>query len=116
MSRAQWRHDDTGESARQFHLNVRRFALNRTGRGGRRQNSIRADHLRREGPFHVRVVGLLGLAPSQAPQSAHREDDGEERGHAEREECPDEEETPAAGGPEADSCPSHVRVKTEALV
>src|SRR2546421_6251249 len=59
-------------------------------------------------PFCVRVVGLLGLAPSQAPQSAHREDDGEERGHAEREECPNEEETAAAGGPEADLRPSHV--------
>ena len=47
MIRAQWRHDDTGRSTRQFHLNVRRFALNRTGRGGRRQNSIRADHVRR---------------------------------------------------------------------
>ena len=61
-----------------------------------------------DGPFHVRAVGLPGLAPSQAPQSAHREDDGEERGHAEREECPDEEETTAAGGPEADPRPSHV--------
>lgn len=40
------------------------------------------------------IFGLLGLAPSQAPQTAHREDDGEERGHAHREECPDEEETP----------------------
>ena len=30
--------------------------------------------------------------PSQAPQSAHAEDDGDERGHAECEERPDEEE------------------------
>jgi len=28
------------------------------------------------------------------PQSAPRENDGEERGHAEREECPDKEEGP----------------------
>ena len=40
------------------------------------------------------VVGLTGPAPWQAPQSARREDDGEERGHADREECPDEEEMP----------------------
>jgi hypothetical protein len=32
---------------------------------------------------------------SEAPQSARREDDGEERGHAEREERPDEEEASA---------------------
>lgn len=54
------------------------------------------------------LVPLPGLAPSQAPQSACREDDGEERGHAECYERPDEEETPAADGPEADSRPSHV--------
>src|SRR5436309_107502 len=29
------------------------------------------------GPFHVRVVGLPWLAPSQTPQSARREDEGE---------------------------------------
>jgi hypothetical protein len=34
---------------------------------------------------------LLGLAPLQAPQSARLEDEGENRGHAEREECPDGE-------------------------
>ena len=60
----------------------------------------------KRGIAHLHASGLLGLAPSQAPQSAHREYDGEERGHGEREECPDEEETPAAGGPEADSRPS----------
>ena len=67
------------------------------------------DHLRRA--MGLSMFGFFALsrpAPWQAPQSAHREDDGEERGHAEREECPDEEETPAAGGPEADSRPSHV--------
>jgi hypothetical protein len=55
------------------------------------------------------MFGFFALsrpAPLQAPQSAHREDDREERGHAHREECPDEEETPAALGPEADSRPS----------
>ncbi len=31
--------------------------------------------------FHVRVVELTGPAPWHAPQSAHREDDGEARGH-----------------------------------
>src|SRR5712664_4660212 len=30
-----------------------------------------------DGPFHVRVVGLPGLAPSQTPQSPRREDEGE---------------------------------------
>src|ERR1700675_2469641 len=48
------------------------------------------------GPFHVRVVGLPWLAPSQTPQSARREDEGEAPEPAERPECPDEEE--AAGG------------------
>src|SRR5882672_10982625 len=28
-------------------------------------------------PFHVRVVGLAWLGPSQTPQSARREDEGE---------------------------------------
>src|SRR5262249_19790972 len=45
-----------------------------------------------DGPFHVRVIGLPALARLRAPQSAHREDDGEERGNAERDERPDEEE------------------------
>src|SRR2546427_10262480 len=36
---------------------VRRFALNGTGRGGRRQNPIRADHLRRA--TGLSVFGLL---------------------------------------------------------
>jgi hypothetical protein len=48
------------------------------------------------GPFHVRVVGLPWLGPSQTPQSARREDEGEAPEPAERPECPDEEE--AAGG------------------
>src|SRR6266853_2632532 len=51
--------------------------------------------------------GLPRLARSQAPQPAHREDDGENCGHGEREECPDEEE--GAGGPAlAESNPRHV--------
>ena len=37
------------------------------------------------------------------PQSAHTEDDGEERGHAEREQCPDEEEASAGLGDRADA-------------
>src|SRR2546429_2891132 len=41
-------------------------------------------------PFHVRVVGLPWLAPSQTPQSARREDEGEAPEPAERPECPDE--------------------------
>jgi len=42
-------------------------------------------------------------------QSAHREDDREERGHAEREECPDKEEGSAGlGDGSADSRPLHV--------
>ena len=32
-----------------------------------------------------RALTLIRTCPSQAPQSAHREDDGEERGHAEQE-------------------------------
>src|SRR6185295_12696868 len=51
---------------------------------------------------------LAGPAPGQAPQAAHREDDGEERGHAHREECPNEEQAVTAVGPEADSHASHV--------
>jgi len=51
------------------------------------------------------------LAPSQAPQSAHREDDGEEPGHADRDQYPDEEEVSAGIGEaagDADALPPHV--------
>jgi hypothetical protein len=48
--------------------------------------------------FHVRVVRLPGLAPLQGPQSVRREDDGEERSHAECDERPDEEEGSAGLG------------------
>jgi hypothetical protein len=48
--------------------------------------------------FPRSVVGLSGLAPFQGPQSARREGDGEKRGHAEREERPDEEESSAGLG------------------
>ena len=53
---------------------------------------------------------LRGGPPWQMlPQSARREDDGEERGHAEREECPDKEEGSAGlGDRSADSRPLHV--------
>ena len=57
------------------------------------------------------MVGLSGPAPWQAPQSARREDDGEERGHAERDERPDEEEASAGIGDaagDADTLPLHV--------
>ena len=77
------------------------FALNRTGRGGRWQNPIRADHLRR-------ATGLL-----QAPQSARREDDGEEPEPADRKQRPDEEEVSAGIGEpagDADALPAHVDV------
>ena len=49
-------------------------------------------------------------AASQAPQSAHGEDYGEERGHAERDERPHEEERSAGVGDPAagKSCPPHV--------
>jgi hypothetical protein len=52
---------------------------------------------------------LLRSCPSQAPQSAHREDDGHERGHAERDDRPDEEEGSAGLGDfAADTLPRHV--------
>jgi hypothetical protein len=47
---------------------------------------------------HVRLMGPSGrgqttvAAPWQTPQCARREDDGEHRGHSQREECPHEEE------------------------
>ena len=61
-------------------------------------------------PFHVRIVGLPGLAPLQAPQSACREDEGEDRGHLERDERPDpEEDSAGVGDPAANkSRPHHV--------
>ena len=43
-------------------------------------------------PFPVQVVGLPGLAPSQVPQFACREDEGEHTSHAERVKRPDEQE------------------------
>src|SRR5262249_24426 len=59
--------------------------------------------------FRVRVVGLPGPAPWQAPQSAHRENDGEERGHADRDDRPDEEEGSAGlRDLAADTLPHHV--------
>ncbi len=60
--------------------------------------------------FNVRIVGLLRRASSQAPQSARREDEGEERGHFERDERPDEEEDSAGIGDVAagESRPPHV--------
>src|SRR5260370_24926548 len=60
------------------------------------------------GPFHVRVVGLPWLAPSQTPQSARREDEGEAPEPAERPGCPDEEEDAGGLGDLAVICPPHV--------
>src|SRR5436853_4612468 len=57
------------------------------------------------GPFHVRVVGLPWLAPSQTPQSARREEEGEAPEPAERPECPDEEEAAGGLGDLAVMCP-----------
>jgi len=49
------------------------------------------------------VIALSRLAASQVPQSAGREEDGEDRGHADREERPDPEEFSAGvGDPAAD--------------
>jgi hypothetical protein len=45
--------------------------------------------------FEGKAVGLRAPAPWQAPQSAHREDEREKRGHAEHDERPDEEEASA---------------------
>src|SRR5437660_12374339 len=58
--------------------------------------------------FPCRVVGLPGLAPSQTPQSARREDEGEAPEPAERPECPDEEEAAGGLGDLAVMCPPHV--------
>ena len=55
--------------------------------------------------------GLPGLAPLRAPQTARREDNGEERGHAQRDERPDEKEASAGIGDaagDADTFPLHV--------
>src|SRR6266478_6354683 len=58
-----------------------------------------AVHLRRAtGLSMFGVVGLPGLAPLQAPQSARREDEGEDPGHAERVKRPDEQEGRAGLG------------------
>ena len=54
--------------------------------------------------MHHGLLGVLcsilvgGLAPLQAPQSAHREDEGEHRSHAERVQRPDEQESWAGPG------------------
>ena len=51
---------------------------------------------------------LPRLAPSQTPQSARREDEGEAPEPAERPECPDEEEAARKLGDLAVMCPPHV--------
>lgn len=55
--------------------------------------------------------GLPTPAPWEAPQSARREDDGEEPGHANRDQYPDEKEMSAGIGEaagDADAFPPHV--------
>src|SRR5215471_19761182 len=56
------------------------------------------------------AIGLSGPAPLQAPQAARREDDGDGRGHAERDEGPNpEKNSTGIGDPAADkSRPPHV--------
>jgi hypothetical protein len=63
--------------------------------------------------FGVRVVGLPGPAPGQAPQSAHRENRREESEHADSEQRPDEEEVSAGTAEpagDADALSLHVDV------
>src|SRR6202790_1933808 len=54
------------------------------------------------------LAELPGLAPSQTPQSARREDEGEAPEAAERPECPDEEKAAGGLGDLAVMCPPHV--------
>src|SRR3984957_7665869 len=56
----------------------------------------------------VRCPGLLGPAPSQIPQSARREDQGEAPQPAERPECPEEERAAGRFGDLAIMCAPHV--------
>src|SRR5262249_30642229 len=69
------------------------------------------------GPFRKVAPKRPGLhlplpgAASQAPQSARRKDEGEESDHAERDECPNEEERSARVGDAtagAHTLPAHV--------
>src|SRR5271156_782381 len=58
-----------------------------------------------------RALHLPRLAPLRAPQPARREDNGEERGHAQRDERPDEEEASTGIGDaagDAHTLPLHV--------
>ena len=57
---------------------------------------------------NLELFGLPLLAPSQTPQSARREDEGEAPESAERPECPDEEEAAGGLGDLAVMCPPHV--------
>src|SRR5215469_13080090 len=61
------------------------------------------------------LFALHGCPPWQTlQQAAHREDDREERGHTEREQCPDKEEGSAGlGNRSADSRPLHVDDRDE---
>src|SRR5271170_5389511 len=70
-------------------------------RGMRRQSSTRNPYRDRslEEPTSSRARSARkALATLQAPQSARRQDDGEDRGDTKRDECPDEEESSAGLG------------------
>jgi len=62
------------------------------------------------------MIALPGAAPWQAPQSACRENGGEEPEHANRDQGPDEKEVSAgiadpAG--DADTLPAHVNIRDQ---
>src|SRR6266511_6089929 len=58
--------------------------------------------------LYVERLRIPRLAPSQTPQSARREDEGDAPEPAERPECPDEEEAAGGLGDLAVMCPPHV--------
>ena len=61
------------------------------------------------GVWAISATGSLPRnRPSQTPQSARREDEGDAPEPAERPECPDEEEAAGGFGDLAVMCPSHV--------
>ena len=65
---------------------------------------------------YVSDFARSGSAPWHVPQSARREDSGEESDHAEREQRPDEKEVAAGTAKpagDADTLPTHVDVRDE---
>src|SRR5271154_6737917 len=81
-----------------------RSRLTRVARGAGNQTASRAP----ASIATVRCPGLLGPPPSQIPQSARREDQGEAPQSAERPECPNEEKAAGGFGDLAVMCPPHV--------